>query len=144
MQLSIHFLSKWQDAPFCAFLSFFHESTSQCNEWRSFKIRCRYINPKTKRCAVSFCIEVTNSQGHLTVGSKNSPVGRFVFLCAPLLFRSVWSLWMVTHTVKTVKTPVFPRFFDISVIRPRFREIGFATKVVELEKLHRIVNFPKC
>ena len=50
---------------------------------------------------------------------------------------------MVIDTVKTVKTPVFPRFFDLSVIRPRFREIGFATKVGEREKLHRVVNFPK-
>ena len=84
MQLSVHFQSKWHDAPFCAFLSIFHESTSQCNEWRSVKLRCRYINPKTKRCAVSFCIQVTNSQGHLTLGFKNSPVGRLLFLCAPL------------------------------------------------------------
>ena len=85
VQLSVHFQSKWHHAPFGAFLSIFHESTSQCNEWHSFKIRCRYINPKTKRCAVSFCIQVTNSQGHLTLGFKNSPVGRFLFLCAPLL-----------------------------------------------------------
>ena len=86
MQFSIHFRSKWHDAPFCAFLSIFHESTSQCNEWRSVKSRCRYINPKTKRCAVSLCIQVTNSHGHLTLGFKNSPVGRFLFLCAPLLY----------------------------------------------------------
>ena len=85
MQLLVHFQSKWHDAPFCAFLSIFDESTSQRNEWRSVKLRCRYINPKTKRCAVSFCIQVTNSQGHLTLGFKNSPVGRFLFLCAPLL-----------------------------------------------------------
>jgi hypothetical protein len=40
--------------------------------------------------------------------------------------------------------PGFPTFFDLSVIRPRFLEVCFATKVVELKKLHREVNFPKC
>ena len=66
MQLSVYFQWKWHDPPFCAFLSIFDESTSHCNEWRPFKIHCRYINPKSKRCAVSFCIQVTNSQGHVT------------------------------------------------------------------------------
>ena len=89
MQLSVQFQSKWHDAPFCAFLSIFHESTSQCNERRPVKIRCRYINPKTKRCAVSCCIQVTNSQGHLTFGSKNSPMGRFLVLCAPVLLSAI-------------------------------------------------------
>jgi hypothetical protein len=46
------------------------------------------MNPEPKRCAVSFCIEVTDSLGHLTVGFKNRPVGRFVVLCAPLLYQS--------------------------------------------------------
>ena len=40
--------------------------------------------------------------------------------------------------------PGFPTFFDLSVIKPRFLEVCFATKVVELEKLHRKVNFLKC
>lgn len=42
------------------------------------------------------------------------------------------------------ENPDFPRFFDFSVIRPRFLKAGFATKIVELEKLHLKVNFPKC
>ena len=42
------------------------------------------------------------------------------------------------------ENPGFPRFFDFSVIRPRFLEVCFATEVVDLEKLHRKVNFLKC
>ena len=37
----------------------------------------------------------------------------------------------------------FPTFFDLMVIRPRFLNVCFATKVVDLEKLHRKVNFPE-
>ena len=38
----------------------------------------------------------------------------------------------------------FPTFFDLLVIRPRFLNVCFATEVVDLEKLHRKVNFLKC
>ena len=85
VQPLVHFYSKWHDAPFSVFSSIFDKSTSHCNEWCSVKVRCRYVNPATKRCARSFCIQVAHSQGHLTLGFKNSPVGRFVVLCAPIL-----------------------------------------------------------
>ena len=71
----------------CIFVDFVQKwVTSQCKEWRSVEIRCRYMNPKLKTCAVSFCIQVTNSQGHFTLGSENSPMGRFVVLCALVLW----------------------------------------------------------
>jgi hypothetical protein len=69
VQLSVHFQSKWHGAPFHAFLSIFHESTAHCSDWRSMRVRRRYVNPGIFRIAVSFCIEVTDSLGHQSCAS---------------------------------------------------------------------------
>ena len=101
VQPLVHFYSKWHDAPFSVFSSIFDKSTSHCNEWCSVKVRCRYVNPATKRCARSFCIQVAHSQGHLTLGFKNSPVGRFVVLCAPILSVFILALASILHFISS-------------------------------------------
>ena len=58
--------------------------------------------------------------------------------CAVSHMINGWLKW------EPIENPGFPRFFDFSVIRPRFLKVCFATKVIDLEKLHRKVNFPKC
>ncbi len=85
VQLSVHFQSKWRDAPFHAFLSIFDQSTPQCSDWRSMRVRRRYVNPGIFGIAVSFCVEVTNSLGHQTCASQRTIVGRIGVLSAPVL-----------------------------------------------------------
>ena len=90
MDLSVHFLSKWRDAPFRTFLSIFHESTPHCNGWRLVEVRCRYVNSGINGAAVSFCIQMTDSLGHLTLASQRSTVGRL-----GVLFATIFQLHLI-------------------------------------------------